>query len=126
MGEFAEWAEVHGNFYGTRKKTIHDFFNQGKNVLLDIDVQGAAALRTAFPKQSFLIFLEPPSIEALEKRLRLRGTDSEETIQKRIRNAQGEMSRKSEFDLVLVNDDLDATYGRLKYAVNRFLERTHD
>lgn len=116
-GEFAEWANVHGNYYGTLKSTIDNFFNQGQSVLLDIDVQGAASLREAYPGQCVSVFLEPPSMEALEKRLRDRGTESEESIVKRLKNSKEEMDRKHEFDVVLVNDDLEQAYKKFKKVV---------
>lgn len=112
--EFAEWAQVHGSYYGTLKKTVEHTLKRGKSVLLDIDVQGAHSLRVAFPGQTVGIFVSPPDLKTLEERLRGRGTDSEETIQKRIRNAKAEIERSSEFDLVLINDDLEGAYRRLK------------
>lgn len=116
-GKFAEWAIVHGNYYGTSKKVIEDAFALGNSVLLDIDVQGAASLRKAFPEQSLLIFIAPPSLEALEARLRGRGTDPDATILKRMQNAQSEMARMAEFDHVIVNDDLESAYQELKKIV---------
>jgi guanylate kinase len=120
-GKFLEWANVHGNYYGTSKTTIEAAFSSGKSVLLDIDVQGAASLRKAFPKESFSVFIAPPSLEVLEKRLRSRGTDSEETIQKRLRNAKKEMGEAGMFDHRIVNDDLDHAYEKLKEKVRAAL-----
>jgi guanylate kinase len=116
-GRFAEWAEVHGNFYGTSKDVIEKAFGAGKSVLLDIDVQGAASLRHAYPRQSCTIFIAPPSLQTLEQRLRARQTDSEQTIQKRVRNAKEEMQRMPEFDQVVVNDQLEAAYAELQAIV---------
>ena len=113
-GKFAEWAQVHGNYYGTSKKVIEDAFRVGNSVLLDIDVQGAASLRKSYPGQSLAIFIAPPNLKELESRLRSRGTDSEETIQKRLKTAVSEMSRSGDFDFVLVNDALDRAYDELK------------
>jgi guanylate kinase len=120
-GRFAEWALVHGNYYGTSKEVIEKAFATGKSVLLDIDVQGAASLAKAYPKETFRVFISPPSLEALEKRLRSRGTDSEETIQKRLKNAEEEMKRAGEFDKVVVNDQLDRAYSELKELVRKRL-----
>lgn len=113
QGDFAEWAEVHGHFYGTSRSTLADALDQGKHVLLDIDVQGAASLRKAFPQECVLIFVTPPSLEELERRLRLRQTDPEAVIQQRLRNAEREMARASEFDYHVVNDRLEEAQRKL-------------
>ncbi len=106
-GRFAEWAEVHGNFYGTTKEFVERAFAAGRSLLLDIDVQGAEQLRASYPDRTVRIFLKPPSMEELERRLRTRGTDSEESIAKRLRGAAKEMAELDRFDHVLVNDDLE-------------------
>lgn len=112
-GFFAEHACVHGNYYGTSKKVIEQAFDQGKSVLLDIDVQGAASLKKMFPDRCHSIFIAPPSLEILEARLRARATDTEETIQKRLQNARKELAEASKFDLQVVNDDLDRAYRQI-------------
>jgi guanylate kinase len=117
QGEFAEWALVHGNYYGTAKKTIESAFARGKSVLLDIDVQGADLLKKAFPDRTVRIFIAPPDMQVLEQRLRSRGTDPEETIQKRMKNAREEMLKSHEFDHVVVNDDFDRAYAELRSKV---------
>jgi guanylate kinase len=119
-GEFIEWAEVHGNFYGTEKAMLEGFWAKKRHVLLDIDVQGADSLRDVHPDKTFSIFLVPPSIEELERRLRGRATEDEAAIQKRMKNARDELSRQHEFDLVIVNDDLEQTYAELKRVVTEF------
>jgi guanylate kinase len=111
---FAEWALVHGNYYGTSKDSIEKIFNQKKSVLLDIDVQGAELLRKAFPQQCYRIFISPPSLGELEFRLRTRNTDSEEAIQRRLTNAKTEMAAGKNFDSMIVNDTLDRAYGELQ------------
>lgn len=116
--EFAEWARVHDNLYGTSKKTIERAFQNGKDVLLDIDVQGAESLRKAYPNEALTIFISPPSLEILEKRLRDRKTDSEASIQKRMQNAREEMQAIPHFDHVIVNDDLEKAYAELKRIVS--------
>ncbi len=120
--QFAEWALVHGNYYGTSKQTIRDCFAAGKGVLLDIDVQGADSLRKAFPTECYTIFISPPDMATLEKRLRSRGTDSEETIQKRLKNAAGEMAQAHLFHKVIINDNLDRAYSELKETVEAQLK----
>jgi len=115
--EFAEWAEVHGNYYGTSKNLIERTFMSGKSALLDIDVQGAESLTRAYPGICHSFFIEPPSLQILEERLRARKTDSEETIQKRIINARRELDQASRFDHVIKNDDLDRAFNELKKLV---------
>lgn len=111
---FAEWAMVHDHFYGTSKAVIERAFSQGKSVLLDIDVQGAQALREIYPQQAFLIFIASPDLKELETRLRTRGTDNEEMIQKRLNNAQSEIEKSQNFHARIVNDNLERAYGELK------------
>lgn len=116
-GHFAEWAQVHGNYYGTSKRILDGFLSMGFSALLDIDVQGADSLKKSYGARCSTIFIAPPSIEILEARLRARGTDSEESIQRRMKNSREEMARASEFDHQLTNDDLDGTYLRLNRLV---------
>lgn len=116
-GKFAEWATVHDEFYGTSKSEIDSAFKANKSIILDIDVQGAASLRKSYPNQHIDIFIAPPSIEELENRLRSRGTDPEEVISKRMKNAKSEMARMNEFSTVLINDDLDETYKKFKDVI---------
>ena len=110
---FAEHAEVHGNCYGTLKFELLDRVRRGIDVLLDIDVQGAAQLRalcadsSEFCEACEFIFIMPPSFEELERRLRARGTETEESILRRLANAKGEMEHANEYDHIIVNDDLD-------------------
>ncbi len=112
-GAFAEWARVHDNFYGTLLAPLQELFSQGRDVLLDVDVQGAAQLRLSLP-HAFFVFILPPSLRELERRLRERGTDTEETIARRLANARGEIAEARWFDAVLVNDDLDQASARLR------------
>ena len=129
QGKFAEWAEVHGNYYGTPRGPVQDLLNQGKDVLFDIDVQGAKQLRHSFPEGLF-IFLLPPGKAELERRLRGRGTDAEEAIVRRLAAAESELIEAHEFDYWIVNDQLDLAYddlrsvflaGRTKPAFRPFL-----
>ena len=105
-GEFAEWAEVHGELYGTLRSQIDEALAARRNVLLDIDVQGGRAVRRIYADGVFL-FILPPSLERLEKRLRGRGTDSEERIRLRLENARREISLAHEYDYAVVNDEWD-------------------
>ncbi len=105
-GEFLEHAQVFDNYYGTGRKAVEQQLEQGKNVILEIDWQGARLVRAAMPECSS-IFILPPSRRALEERLRNRMTDSDEVITRRLRDAVGDMSHWSEFDYVVVNDDFE-------------------
>ena len=100
-----EWAEVHGNRYGTRRDTVQALLDEGRDVVLDIDVQGARSVKEACG-DAVTVFLLPPSMERLEERLRGRLTDDDETIRLRLRNAVDEIGRSHEFDFRVVNDDL--------------------
>ncbi|MGQ5523477.1 guanylate kinase [Chitinimonas sp. PSY-7] len=105
-GEFLEHAEVHGNLYGTSQKWINDAMSRGQDILLEIDVQGAQQVRRVFDN-SVGVFVLPPSAEVLERRLRNRGTDSEDAIVKRLANARQEITHVGEFDYVIVNEHID-------------------
>lgn len=112
-GAFAEWAEVHGSFYGTPLAPVRQMLDKGQDLLLDIDVQGAMQLKKTLPGACF-VFLLPPSLAELERRLRTRGLDSDETIRRRLDNAAGEISMAQEYDYMIVNDDLDLAYDALR------------
>jgi guanylate kinase len=105
-GEFLEWAEVHGNLYGTLRSEMDRLAASGQDAVLEIDVQGAASLR-ALGSDMVSVFIMPPSIEELERRLRARGTDAAEVIAVRVQNARREMAHYPEYDYVVVNDELD-------------------
>lgn len=111
-GEFLEWARVHGYLYGTLRKVCRDILAQGKDVVLNVDVQGALNIKKIDP-HAILIFLSPPSLEALEERLKGRGTDTKDVIAQRIRNAKFELSMKKEYDHEVVNDNLEKAVERL-------------
>lgn len=106
-GQFIEWAHVHGRRYGTPKAPLEELLKTGHDVLLEVDVQGMRSVREAGLGRVLTIFIEPPSLEELERRLRKRGDLSEEDLQIRLRNAQAELATKGEFDHVIVNGDLD-------------------
>ncbi len=121
-GAFAEWAEVHGHCYGTLRREIDPYREQGMGVILDIDVQGAAQVRQQYPDQ-VSIFLRTSSWEAYEQRLRGRGTESEEAMQRRLANAQRELARAGEYDFQVLNDDLDTAVAEVRALVRRQFER---
>ncbi|EYU18753.1 hypothetical protein ABFS82_10G165500 [Erythranthe guttata] len=119
-GKFLEFAAVHGNLYGTSVEAVDVVADKGKRCILDIDVQGARSVR-ATSLEAIFVFICPPSFEELEKRLRSRGTETEEQIQKRLRNAKAELEQGTSpglFDHLLVNDDLDKCYEKLKELLN--------
>lgn len=111
-GEFLEWAEVHGNYYGTSKAWIREQTGAGADILLEIDWQGAQQVRKAFA-EVVGVFVLPPSFEVLEQRLRGRGTDSDDVISRRLLGARGEMRHVGEFDYVILNDVLEEAIGDL-------------
>lgn len=113
QGDFLEWAEVHGNFYGTSKTWIASQMAAGSDVLLEIDWQGAQQVRTQFPA-AIGIFILPPSLEELERRLTGRATDSREVIDRRLAAAQAEMRHVGEFDYAIINDDLERALDDLR------------
>jgi guanylate kinase len=115
-GAFLEWAEVHGIFYGTSKVWIADHLAAGHDVLLEIDWQGAQQVRAAFP-EAIGIFILPPSMEELTRRLTGRGTDSAEVIERRLAAAQAEMRHVGEFDYVIINDGLEQALDDLRAVV---------
>lgn len=102
---FLEWAQVHGHFYGTSREMLVDAEKNNRDVILDIDVQGAAQVRHKMP-EAISIFILPPSYEALKTRLLSRQKDSQEVMLKRLENARKEIRRYSEFDYIIINDDL--------------------
>ena len=114
--EFLEWAEVHGNYYGTSKRWIETEMASDRDVLLEIDWQGAQQVRKVFP-QAIGIFVLPPSMAILQARLSGRGTDPEEVIARRIAAARDEMRHVDEFDYVIINDDLQQASGDLQSIV---------
>ena len=102
---FAEWAQVHGDFYGTPKESLESAGRNGRHVVLDIDVQGAMQIREAVP-QALLLFILPPSVESLFQRLTGRGTEKEETLRRRLNTALQELNAAEAFDFFLINEDL--------------------
>ncbi len=120
-GEFIEWAEVHGNFYGTSQKFVSDQINKGIDLLFDLDVQGSSQMKQAFGDLAKVIYITPPSFEILEQRLRERKTESEKTIELRLRNARRDLQKKDDFDYLITNDDLDKAFAELLSCVKNIL-----
>lgn len=108
-----EWAEFAGNLYGTPRAPVSEHLAQGQPVLLEIELEGARQVRRSFP-QGFQVFIEPPSLEELERRIRGRGTDDDSAIERRLRRAREELAAAAEFDAVVMNGDLDTAIGELE------------
>lgn len=115
--KFLEWAEFAGNFYGTKKKFINQCLAEGKNIILEIDTQGALKVKKQMP-ESVLIFICPPSLETLENRLRGRHTEDEGTIQKRLKEVKEELKRAENFDYKIVNDNLENAVSELEKIIS--------
>ncbi len=115
-GELAEWALVHGHYYGTPKNFLEKNLVKGKDIILDIDVRGAMKLKKKYPEAVF-IFLAPPSFSELERRIRGRSKDSEAAIRKRLTNARREIGRIESYDYLVINDRLVDAFRRVKSIV---------
>lgn len=118
-----EWAEVHGERYGTPRETLSNASEGGSHLLLDIDVQGARQVREREPG-AVLVFLLPPTGDVLVERLRRRGSEDEEAVRRRLRTALSELEAVQEFDYVVVNDDLDVTVGAVQAILDAEVHRT--
>jgi guanylate kinase len=128
-GDFIEWAEVHGNFYGTSKGRIESIISKGNDVILDIDVQGARQIREHYP-ESILVFVLPPSLEVLKKRLFERMSDSPEVIAMRLKKARAEISEYKHYDYVIVNNLLEEAFSAFSSIIraeyNSIAKADHD
>lgn len=117
-GAFAEWAEVHGQRYGTLRATVAEALEASRVAVFDIDVQGGTAIKRAWPREAVTVFVLPPSMEELERRLRARSTDSEASISKRLAAAREEISRgMATYDYAIVNEDLSDARRQLQALV---------
>ncbi|MGN0017828.1 MAG: guanylate kinase [Candidatus Gastranaerophilaceae bacterium] len=114
--EFLEWAEFSGNYYGTNKNFVQKSLDNNENIILEIDTQGAMQVREKI-KNSVLIFILPPSMEELERRLRGRGTETEEAIQKRLNTVQSEMEKVKIFDYTVTNDTVDNAVKKIEEII---------
>ncbi len=112
--EFAEYAMVHGHTYGTSARLISEALAQGRDLLFDIDYQGGRKLKHSFSADVVLVFIVPPSIRALEERLRRRATDADDVIQRRLRVAREELRHYAEYDFLVMNDELEHAYDSLR------------
>lgn len=114
--DFFEWAQVHGNYYGTSRQSILSSLQNGQNVILEIDWQGALQIKSLF-NDAVLIFIIPPSLQALKSRLTQRGEDSQEVIEQRLINAKIELGKAKEFDFVIINDNFETALADLRAIV---------
>lgn len=122
-GEFLEYEEVYTDrFYGTLKSEVERIINAGKHVVFDVDVVGGCNIKKYYGDNALSIFIQPPSIEELRKRLKLRATDSAETIEDRIAKASYELSFASKFDVIIINDDLEQAESEVQKVVLEFIE----
>jgi len=122
--EFIEWEEVYeGNFYGTLKSEIDRIWNEGKNVIFDVDVKGGLNLKKYFGKKALAVFVKVPSIDVLKERLKDRGTESEESLSRRLFKAKFEMGFQDKFDVVLINQNLDKSLTEAQRLYNDFKKK---
>ena len=122
QGEFVEWEMVYeGKYYGTLKSELKRIWDLGKIPLLDIDIKGAIHVQKQFPKNSLSIFVDPPSVDELKKRLESRGTETKESLHARVSKASYEISFKQSFNKIIVNDDLDRACKEAEKIVNQFI-----
>lgn len=120
--EFIEWAKVHSNYYGTLKSFVDEGLEAGKFLLFDLDVQGCDQIKELYKDEAQIVFIEPPSPEELEKRLKGRGTDDPEVIAERLKNSLAELKRKDDYDFNVVNDEIDRAYSDLKEVIQKIIE----
>jgi guanylate kinase len=119
---FLEYEEVYPDrFYGTLKSEVENKLNQGKNILFDVDVAGGLNLKKQYGDKALLLFIQPPSIDELQRRLEKRGTDSPEVIKDRISKAEYELSQAPDYDQVIVNDDLEKAKSETLQTINKFI-----
>ncbi|MBD2258921.1 guanylate kinase [Pseudanabaena sp. FACHB-2040] len=113
QGQLLEWAEFAGNFYGTPRQPVSNLIQAGHWVILEIELEGARQVRSSFP-EALQLFVLPPSLSELEQRIRQRGQDAEDSIQKRLQRAQTEIEAATEFDIQIINDDFQAALNQLE------------
>ncbi|MBD3287750.1 guanylate kinase [candidate division KSB1 bacterium] len=120
---FLEWEQVHGYYYGTSRELVEQWLDQGKIVLLDIDVNGGLKIRQKFPHRSISIFLQPPSVNELIERLKKRKTESQQEIDKRLERVPLELARKKYFDFVITNKDIKTTVNETLDIIQKTIKR---
>ncbi len=118
-GDFLEWAEVYGNLYGTLKSYVEELQNQGKDVVLEIDTQGAMQVKKACP-DSIFVFIMPPSAEELKKRIIKRGSESAESLHCRLSKSTEEMALADQYDYIVINADLNKAVQKVEQIINRY------
>ena len=123
---FVEWAKVHSNYYGTSKEFVDTGLKEGRFILFDLDVQGVDSFKKIYGEDAHVIFIEPPSIEELEKRLRSRGTETEAIVSERINNAKDELKRKNDYDYLVINDDIDTAKQHLIEIIGNIIGSNND
>jgi guanylate kinase len=117
-GGLLEWAEIFGNRYGTPREPVERALEEGRSVITEVDVQGARRIRAARP-DAFLLFIKPPSLEELERRLRSRGTETHEQVRRRLEKASEELAAEPEFDASVVNDELEDAAAKVIDIIDR-------
>jgi len=121
-GHLAEWENVHGNYYGTVKSGLDDAIMKNKVVLLELDVNGTESIQKLYPENSYSIFIVPPSIKSLRMRLQKRGSETEESIEKRLKRFKKEMAFKDRFDTLLINDNIDVAKNEFLLKLNKIIK----
>ncbi len=124
-GRFVEWARVHGSLYGTERSRVENSLAGGRTLLLDIDVRGALQIKRKFPG-ALLIFIAPPSMAELEKRLLARGTNTENSIKQRLAEAENEMSRMKDYDRTVVNDSLEKAVDSVQDIIKKKIKQSRE
>jgi guanylate kinase len=124
-GGFLEWADIFGERYGTPREPVERALAAGRDVLVEIDIQGARQVKAATPA-AYMVFITPPSLAELERRLRTRGTETEEQVRRRLAKAADELAAEPEFDVTVVNDDLEQAAREVIQIVDRLRRRTID
>lgn len=123
-GDFIEWEEVYpGSYYGTLKSELERIWKEGKMPIFDVDVKGGISLKTYFGSHALAIYIKPPSIGALENRLKNRGTETEETLRKRLERAEFELGFANNFDLAIINESLEQACADSVDAITQFLDQ---
>ncbi len=120
-GELVEYEEIFGHLYGTLRSQVDEALRRGEFLLFDVDVKGALSLRRAYPEETFLLYIAPPSLQELERRLRQRGTETEEQIRQRMERARLELSYQDAFDVVIRNERLEETLAQAERIVAQLL-----
>jgi len=123
-GDFVEWEEVYpGSYYGTLKEELERIWKEGRVPIFDVDVKGGLSLKAYFESKALAIYIQPPSLEALEHRLRGRGTESEETLRKRLERAEFELQFANKFDLAIINETLETACRDAENMIGKFLNQ---